>query len=125
MRLVLLSLLLLGASVTPILAQEHARGARRPREAQDQATLLTDVEIKLVRDYYAVPAARPKPLPPGAAKNLARGKPLPPGIAKTRLPQALLLRLPPRPGFELVLVGHDLVLLDRVGVVVDIRIGIF
>lgn len=114
----------LGGLATPGPAQERARGDR-PREDQRGNTVFAEVEIKLIRDYYVTASYRPKPLPPGAAKNLARGKPLPPGIARTRLPQALLVKLPPRPGFEIVIVGRDIVLLDQAGIVVDIAIGIF
>lgn len=45
--------------------------------------------------------------------------------AKTRLPRDLVVKLPPRPGFEIVLLGERLALLDDVGIVLDVRIGIF
>jgi hypothetical protein len=33
----------------------------------------TEVEIRIIRDYYSVPSRKQKSLPPGIAKNLARG----------------------------------------------------
>lgn len=96
---------------------EHAAGRKA-------SAPVADVEIKVIRDYYAG-RARPKPLPPGIAKNLARGKPLPPGIAKTRVPNDLYRLLPPRPDHEWLLLGDVVVLVDPVGIVVDILDHIF
>ncbi len=60
-------------------------------------------------------------LPPGIAMNLARGKPLPPGIAKRFLPSELVSTLPPRPGYEYLLVGDDAVLVNSTtGLIADI-----
>lgn len=78
-------------------------------------------ERRVIQDYFRVSPYPAKGLPPGIAKNLARGKPLPPGIAKRHLPPDLLVRLPPRPGYEWVAVGRDVVLLAiATGIVVDI-----
>lgn len=80
----------------------------------------SDVEIRIIRDYFAARSERPKPLPPGIAKNLARGKPLPPGIAKRYAPDDLVLRLPKREGMRWILAGDTMVLVDVTGVVRDI-----
>lgn len=78
-------------------------------------------EGRMIRDYFGAHPTDAKPLPPGIAKNLARGKPLPPGIAKRYLPQDLMAGLPPRPGYERLLVGNDVVLVSiATGLVVDI-----
>lgn len=84
-----------------------------------------DVELRVIRKYYAEHRSDLKPLPPGIAKNLARGKPLPPGIAKQRLHSTVLNQLPPRDGFEISVVGAGIVLLDAHGVVVDLVASLF
>ncbi len=53
-----------------------------------------------------------QPLPPGMRNRLAQGKPLPPGIARRAVPPDLLLRLPRYPGYEYVLLGATLVLIE-------------
>ncbi len=81
-------------------------------------------ESRFIRDYFGSHPVAAKPLPPGIAKNLARGKPLPPGIAKRYLPQGLLSGLPPRPGYDRLLVGSDVVLVSiATGLVVDILVN--
>ncbi|MGH7560450.1 MAG: anti-virulence regulator CigR family protein [Gemmatimonadales bacterium] len=85
--------------------------------------LFTDEEKRLIRDWYGQAKIQGKPLPPGIAKNLARGKPLPPGIAKQVIPAELDRILPPRPDFERLVVGTDIVLV-RSGLVVDILVGV-
>lgn len=52
-------------------------------------------------------------LPPGIAKNLARGKPLPPGIAKVFLPNDLVNLLGARPGYEYLVAGKDVLLVNE------------
>lgn len=124
LRLTFLAGLLLGVA-SPAQAQERGKPKEKDPPAEQRGSVFTDVEIKIIRDYYARAGYQPKPLPPGIAKNLARGKPLPPGIAKTRLPRDLIVKLPPRPGFEIAIVGDRIAMLDRAGIVVDIAIGIF
>lgn len=80
----------------------------------------TEVEIRIIRDYYAGPSRRQKSLPPGIAKNLARGKPLPPGIAKTRVPDGLLVLLPARTGTRWLIAGDVVLLVDASDVIVDL-----
>ena len=95
--------------------------------ASDAVTILiTATERSIILGYVsehsgALPA---QPLPPGIAKNLARGKPLPPGIAKRYLPSELVAQLPPRPGYEWVVAGTDVVLMAATGLVVDILRGV-
>ena len=80
----------------------------------------TEVEIRIIRDYYSVPSRKQKSLPPGIAKNLARGKPLPPGIAKTRVPDGLLVLLPARTGTRWLIAGDVVLLVDAGDVIVDV-----
>ncbi len=53
-----------------------------------------------------------QPLPPGMRNRLAQGKPLPPGIARRQVPPDLLGRLPRYPGYDYVLIGTSLVLIE-------------
>jgi hypothetical protein len=107
----------------PLQAQGKGSNGSKEKAATVRTTVSVDVfdrgEITIIRDYYREPAGRPKPLPPGIAKNLARGKPLPPGIAKRSLPTDLASRLPVRDGVERVLAG-DQVVMVRAGLVIDI-----
>ncbi len=67
-----------------------------------------------------------KPLPPGIAKNLARGKPLPPGIAKRMVPQDMLFKLPQYSGYEWLIIGQDLALVESgTSIIADIIAGVF
>lgn len=109
------------ALALPLHAQGKGNGGSKA--ATVRTTVSVDVfdrgEVTIIRDYYREPAGRPKPLPPGIAKNLARGKPLPPGIAKKSLPVDLSRRLPVREGVDRILAG-DQVVMVRAGVVIDI-----
>lgn len=65
-------------------------------------------------------------LPPGIAKNLERGKPLPPGIAKNALPQKMSSRLPYHSGYEWLIAGYDLILVQKsTSLVADVLSGVF
>jgi len=85
----------------------------------------SDVEIRIIRDYYGVPSRKLKPLPPGIAKNLARGKPIPPGIARARMPDDLVVRLPARAGTRWFIVGDQVLLVDANNIIVDLFRAIF
>lgn len=126
---------LLGASVlalsfmlaAPVNAQGNGRGkgpkgAATPAKAAHAtpAKGAVDVEIRIIRDFFASSSHKPKPLPPGIAKNLARGKPLPPGIAKKLPPDDLMRRLPARSGTRWILAGDVVLLVDVSDIVVDI-----
>jgi hypothetical protein len=97
---------------------ENAKGA----SASQAATVarVGDVEIKIIRDYFAAGKTKLHPLPPGIARNLARGKPLPPGIAKKLPPSDLLRRLPSRSGARWIMAGDVVLLVDVTDVVIDI-----
>jgi hypothetical protein len=84
----------------------------------------TDDEARIFRQYYSG-KKKPKPLPPGIAKNLARGKPLPPGLSKSRLPADLVRRLPHRSGYEWAVASDVVILIDASGIVRDIVRNIF
>ena len=80
----------------------------------------TDVEIRIIREYYSAQSLKPKSLPPGIAKNLARGKPLPPGIAKTRVPDDLVGQLPSRADTRWIIAGDMVLLVDAGDLIVDL-----
>lgn len=105
-------------------AQGNSKG-KGPRPANGAAhhsrpSVATNVEVRIIREYFASSGHKPKSLPPGIAKNLARGKPLPPGIAKTRVPAELSRKLPVRSGAEWIIAGDVVLLIDVTDVVVDI-----
>lgn len=79
----------------------------------------SDVEIRVISDYYGDPSRKLKPLPPGIVKNLARGKPIPPGIAWTRAPEDLVVRLPAREGTRWWIAGDHVLLIDTNNILVD------
>ena len=84
----------------------------------------SDVEIRIIHDYYGVPSRKLKPLPPGIAKNLARGKPIPPGIARTRAPDDLVVLLPVRDGTRWWIAGDRVLLIDTNNILVDFFLAI-
>jgi hypothetical protein len=112
-------------------AAQSGRGKPKPtarsseavaaRPAADRSTgLRADVEIRIIREYFAAQPEKPKSLPPGIARQLARGKPLPPGIAKKTMPPALVRQLPERDGMRWVLSGDVVLLVDVSDVIVDL-----
>jgi hypothetical protein len=129
------------ASLQPALAGNHNskdkdRGKDQGRQEQDAGDILLDVAItaaeiaiihEFIGEYGVAPfGGAPQGLPPGIAKNLARGKPLPPGIAKRYLPGNLLGRLPPRPGYEWLVVDNDILLVvAATAVIVDVLADAF
>ena len=80
----------------------------------------TDVELRIIREFFSAESRKPKSLPPGIAKNLARGKPLPPGIAKKQVPDDLIVLLPARTGTRWLIAGDVVLLVDVSDVVVDL-----
>ena len=103
----------------------HDAPPEQMHTAQAAVALITVTERTIIFDYVnqyrGALAPRAKPLPPGIAKKVARGGTLPPGIAKRYLPQDLLVQLPPRPGYQWVVVDHDVVLIAAAtGLIVDI-----
>jgi hypothetical protein len=119
---VILTLALFGALAGTADAQGRGKGKSGDRGAQGPVTREpgTDVEIRIIRDFYSAPARKPKALPPGIAKNLARGKPLPPGIARTRVPDQLLVLLPARTGTRWLMAGDVVLLVDPKDIVLDL-----
>ena len=137
------SLIALG-SLQPALAGNHnnkgqsqgqGQGKDRGNEVDAGDVLLdlaiTAAEIAIIAAYIdefgvAPFGGPPQGLPPGIAMNLARGKPLPPGIAKRYLPGNLLARLPPRPGYEWLVVDNDIFLVvAATAVIVDVLADAF
>jgi Nickel/cobalt transporter regulator len=132
---VALSLLLAAAMMvsTPAFAgnkgkKAHNATSEQTRMSQTTVALITVTERAIISDYvnqyrgaFIATPGTVKPLPPGIAKKVARGGALPPGIAKRYLPQDLLVQLPPRPGYQWVVVDNDVVLIAvATGLIVDI-----
>jgi hypothetical protein len=74
--------------------------------------VFTDQDRSMIGGYFEEHGYGAQRLPPGIAKNLARGKPLPPGIAKKMLPGDLVAGLPRRPGYDYVMAGSDVLLVE-------------
>lgn len=126
-RISALALALTVLSAADAAAQGNSKKSGKPVatvERHGTVVQITDREARIFREYYAG-KPKPKPLPPGIAKNLARGKPLPPGIAKTRLPGDLSRRLPARTGYEWVIANDVVTLIDAAGIVRDILYKVF
>ena len=118
---VLLAVLLLAFGATGLEAQDRER---RAVQQAAPAEGFTERERELIAGFFTRNRVEVQRLPPGIARNLARGKPLPPGIAKRSLPEALLVELPVRSGFEVTIFGDRIVLLEAGGLVVDVLEGI-
>ena len=98
-------------------APPPGKGPHKGGESAEPGGAVAEVTFSLgeretITRYFQQHREPARRLPPGIAKNLARGKPLPPGIAKKFLPQELDASLPPRPGFERIVVGTDVLLID-------------
>jgi hypothetical protein len=104
---------------------ERAQGNKAQPAAPAAHTTFSTVERNAISNYFRTHRINVKPLPPGIARNVARGKPLPPGIAKQRIPADLSRRLVARPGYEFLIVGENIVLIDPVGIVVDLLSNVF
>lgn len=103
----------------------HAAGSNAPSLGVVAGATFTITERNLIIQYFQNHNARGQRLPPGIAKNLARGKPLPPGIAKRFLPGDLNAALPAHSGYERVIIGSDVLLVDlTTRVIVDILRGV-
>lgn len=139
---VIVSLLVAAALVmpTPALAGNNGNKGRKSHGAPAEqvhidrtvAAVVTATERTIILGYLdrhrsslPVPLPTAKPLPPGIAKKVARGGSLPPGIAKRYLPNDLLVQLPPRPGYQWVVVGTDVLLIAAAtGLIVDILVDV-
>jgi len=117
-----LALALLVLFTIPSQAQSgRGKGKEAGRAAAGKANHArgSDVEIRIIREYYGAPSRKLKALPPGIAKNLARGKPIPPGIARTRAPDDLVVLLPVREGTRWWIAGDHVLLVDTNNILVD------
>ncbi|HEX2117231.1 MAG TPA: anti-virulence regulator CigR family protein [Alphaproteobacteria bacterium] len=115
---------LAAAFAVAIAALQAAPAAAKPpqRESASIADIVfSEIEKRLIREYYAAHGHAADNLPPGIRKKLARGKPLPPGIAKRFLPGELESQLPAHAGTVRRVVGNDVVLVAAAtGVILDI-----
>jgi Ni/Co efflux regulator RcnB len=113
------------------LATAQGNGARKMQKAANGSVQHANpapagrVEVRIIHDYYAARGYRPRPLPPGVAKNLARGKQIPPGLRRSRLPDELLVQLPPHRGHEWILADDVVLLVDVKGVIQDVLRNVF
>jgi len=111
---------------------KHGKDGKGPKEGKEArggpgggagpAVVVTTGDRTVIQNYFIANPVGVSSLPPGIAKKVARGKPLPPGIAKKQAPYALVQQIPAcRSGWECILLGADMLILDAVhGVVRDI-----
>lgn len=121
-RFCAIPVLLLGLMAASADAQGKGRGKPADNDHGSHVKVKpgSDVEIKIIREYFSVDSRKPQSLPPGIAKNLARGKPLPPGIAKKQVPDDLIILLPARPGARWLIAGDVVLLVDAGDLIVDL-----
>ncbi len=147
-RLLLALALLAGMAAAPAVMVASAQ-SQRAAEA-----VFNEIEKRLIRDFFGVKVpkdakaddgkgkkdkgakqgksgemppglAKRDSLPPGLQKHLERGGKLPPGLEKRNLPPGLEGKLPKRKGQDRVIVGNDVVLIERAtGLVLDILIDV-
>jgi len=94
--------------------KDGGRAAARANHARG-----SDVEIRIIREYYGEPSRKLKPLPPGMYKHLGRGKQVPAGILRTRFPELLQARMPRREGASWWIAGDHALLIDSNNILVD------
>ncbi len=133
-RTIMATLLMASLALPAAAASNKSRPPGKPSQGSDDAgataaevalATFTEIERHEIVQYFQTRPVATKRLPPGIAKNLARGKPLPPGIAKRFLPQDLNASLPAHPGYERIIVGSDVLLIDAATqVVADILRGV-
>lgn len=73
----------------------------------------SDKDRTIITNFFSSHPFTTTGLPPGIAKNLMRGKPLPPGIAKVYLPNDLNKLLVVYPGYDYLVAGKDVLLVNR------------
>jgi hypothetical protein len=113
-RAIGVGLLLAAAIAGPAVGQagkKHDKGKPHAEQSAPTRPRASAAEIRIIHEYYVAKGVKPKPLPPG--------------IAKTRLPDDLVVRLPARPNYLWISAGNVVILVDPVGVVVDILREIF
>lgn len=99
----------------------HAKSIENEARYTGNSARFSKTNKTAIRDYYAKNPIPVTELPPGIAMNLARGKSLPPGIAKRFLPPELLSTLPVRTGYEYLVAGNDVVLVNSTtGIIEDV-----
>jgi len=96
-------------------------GPANEKQGQKAKAKFSDNDRTVITNYFNNNPFPVTALPPGIAKNLALGKPLPPGIAKRFLPPDLAASLPNYPGYEYLVAGQDVLLVNTTtNVVADI-----
>ena len=105
--------------------KEDKREEKQAKKEEKELRKIDEKERKLLRDYYHAHRFEVRRLPPGIAREIIIGRPLPRGIQKRYLPRPVLVELPVYPGYTRYMVGGNVVLVDRSGVVVDIAVDIF
>ncbi len=123
--------LLLVAASAPLAAQHRPAVVRGPRGNQHVAHprarfVFRTTDRVLFRNYYRTHRIVITPLRPELARLVIVGKPLPVEIIRTPVPHELVVTLAAPPaGYQYVVVGNRVVILDDEGDVSDILDDVF
>ena len=97
----------------------YGRGKSQTNTIKSNKIRFVNNDRTTINKYFNANPFPVNTLPPGIAKNLLRGKPLPPGIAKVFLPSDLVQLLPAYPGYEYLVVGRDVLLVNSTSRIVE------
>jgi hypothetical protein len=128
----LVGCLLVTAASLPLAAQRRATVVRGPKGNLHVVThprarfYFRTTDRVLFRNYYRTHRIVITPLRPELARLVIVGKPLPVEIIRTPVPHELVVTLAPPPtGYQYVVVGERVVILDDEGNVSDILEDVF
>ena len=116
---------------TPVAAQRRPVVVRGPKGNLHVVHprvrhVFRDGDRLIFRNYYRVHRIVLTPLRPELRALVIVGKPLPVGVLRVALARELLTQVPPpEPGYEYVIVGDRVVMIDDEGNVADILDAIF
>lgn len=88
-------------------------GVKNSLPVRSPNVAFSDNDRGSIANFFSAHPSNATGLPPGIAMNLARGKPLPPGIAKVFLPQDLVRSIGYHPGYDYLVAGNDVLLVNR------------
>lgn len=86
-----------------------------------QGVPFNDAEAATIRRYFADHPVTPESIAPRDARALRRGAHLPTTVTRKPVPSDLVAMLRAREGYEVLIIGHDIVLFaTRRAVVIDV-----
>jgi hypothetical protein len=125
-----LGALVLAAIATPLAAQRRTvvkgpKGKVQVVHTRKRVVFRTNDRV-IFRNYYRAHRIVITPLRPEIVRLVVVGKPLPVEIVRVAVPHELVVQLAPPPvGYQYVIVGDRVIILDDEGYVSDILVGVF